>query len=116
MTSKLSLKDIKILNVPSKNIDDSIKFSCSKKQYMPIILEWHCPNCGALRLKDYTKTYLDYPILGFIYVDDLYCPECDNFEAELEFKINVSIELTNITFPKIMRNNKDQILDNEEET
>lgn len=51
-----------------------------KRQYLPYILKWECPECGQQMETNLTEKYLSYPVWGESLDVPLFCVDCDELE------------------------------------
>ena len=51
-----------------------------KRQYLPYVLEWECPECGEQRETDLSEGYLSYAVWGEFLEIPLFCLDCDKLE------------------------------------
>ena len=64
-----------------------------KRQRLPYVLKWDCPECGKQRETDLTEKYLSCPVWGNDALVPLFCMECDEFEPVTTATITPDIDV-----------------------
>jgi len=63
-----------------------------KRQHIPYVLEWVCPECAVIHKIDFTRDHLSYPEFGGEPAEAyLYCGEGD---CDYESTVNISLKIT----------------------
>jgi hypothetical protein len=60
-------------DVVLKKVDGCFDTEGVKRQYMPYIIEWTCPDCGERNTWDLRDQYLSYPPFNKPYDLEFYC-------------------------------------------
>jgi hypothetical protein len=77
-----------------REVDKSIEGE--KRQRLPCVLEWECPECGEEKETDFTDRYLSYPTWGEPMEIGIFCFDCNEIEPIKQITITptASIEVS----------------------
>jgi len=81
-----------------------------KRQYIPAIIEWKCPQCGEQHVRNYYNDYyLSYPKIAGATQDKpleieetFYCDTCEEagrdceFDVKMQVRLQLSMEVVNV--------------------
>lgn len=84
------------LRVSIAPAEDSERIEGEKRQYVPVVVNWVCPQCKQPRKMDLTKRYLMYPVFGEPFEQTLYCDECD-CESTVTLQLNLQLVIVEAT-------------------
>jgi len=100
----------------SRRIDEP-RLGGRKRQYLPYVLEWECPECGEQRETDLSEKYLSYPTWGEFLKIPLFCMECDEVEPVKQGKLrpDVTVETKYEQIERIIEEEK-EVLDRLDES
>lgn len=76
-----------------RKVERDISLQGSKRQYLPYLLEWECPECGGKNTTDFRQNYISYPVWGEETTVPLFCNRCEHFEPTIEVSVVPDISL-----------------------
>jgi len=88
---------MKSLDIVIRDVHNEVSIEGAKRQYLPIEIDWTCPNCKKRLTMKLHEECLSYPTFGDIHHLYFYCMDCDENGVPLndcEFIVPIKVDIT----------------------